>query len=96
MATAKKIVLHSRNGDRPELAALVAAWIEASVIYVGVVGRDAVRIEDSIDALCVGDGTNPYFMLTASHGEDESLDDAVFLAESLSDEFAGPIAIVEF
>jgi hypothetical protein len=66
------------------------------VKYVGVVGIEAARIEDAIDDLCVGDGSTPYFMLTASHGADESVDDAVFLAEQLSGEFAGPATVVRF
>lgn len=33
--------------------------------------------------MCIGDGSTPYFMLTASHGTDEALDDAVSLAQHL-------------
>jgi hypothetical protein len=73
---------------------LVRAWIRDGVEYVGVVGVDAARIEDAIDELCVSDGAEPYFMLTASHGPDESLDDALFLANQLS-EPAGPVDVVE-
>ena len=96
MTASRKIVLHSLQGYRPELEALVGGWIREGVKYVGVVGVDAARIEDAIDDLCVGDGSTPYFMLTASHGPDETLDDAVFLADLLSDDFAGPTAVVEF
>jgi hypothetical protein len=96
MAVARKIVLHSLRGYRPELEALVANWILDGVKYVGVVGIEAARIEEAIDDLCVGDGSTPYFMLTASHGADESVDDAVFLAEQLSGEFAGPATVVRF
>lgn len=96
MATARKIVLHSLQGYRPELGAIVSQWIQERVKYVGVCGVDASQIEDVIDDLCVGDGSSPYFMLTASHGPDESLQDAVFLAEQLSGELAGDVRIVEF
>jgi hypothetical protein len=96
MTAPRKIVLHSLQGYRPELEPLVADWIREGVKYVGVVGVDAARIEDAIDDLCVGDGSTPYFMLTASHGPDETLRDAVFLAEQLSDGFAGPATVVEF
>jgi hypothetical protein len=96
MAGARKIVLHSLQGYRPELDGIVAQWIQEQVGYVGVVGVDAARIEGVIDELCVGDGSNPYFMLTASHGADESLQDAVFLAEQLSGELAGDVLVVEF
>ena len=85
MEAPRKIVLHSIKGYRPELDALVAGWIQEGVKYVGVVGVHASYVEDMIDELCVGDGTDPYFMLTASHGLDETLADAIFLAEQLSD-----------
>jgi hypothetical protein len=96
MATSRKIVLHSLHGYRPELDAIVAQWIQERVGYVGVVGFDASRIEDVIDELCVGDGSNSYFMLTASHGSDETLQDAILLAEQLSGELAGDVRVVEF
>ena len=96
MADRRKIVLHSLQGYRPELDGIVAQWMQENVGYVGIVGADAARIEDAIDELCIGDGSHPYFMLTASHGADESLQDAVFLAEQLSGELAGDVRIVEF
>ena len=96
MASSHKIVLHSLRGYRPELDAIVAQWIQEQIKYVGVVGVDASRIEDVIDELCVGDGSSPYFMLTAFHGPDETLQDAIFFAEQLSGEFAGDVSIVEF
>ena len=92
----RKIVLHSVSGYRPEFDALVADWIQSGVTYAGIVGVDASRLEDVIDELCVGDGTEPYFMLTASHRADERLGHAIALAEQLTGEFAGPVKVVEF
>jgi hypothetical protein len=91
----RKIVLHSLAGYRPEFDALVHNWIRSGVNYVGVVGVDAARLEDIVDELCIGDGTEPYFMLTASHAG-ESLSDAVALANILTGEYAGPVQVVEF
>jgi hypothetical protein len=97
MTDPRKIVLHSKRGYHPDLDALVADWMNEGVKYVGVIGVNASYVEDMIDELCVGDGSNPYFMLTASHGADETLDDAVFLAETLSDQVgSGPVVVVEF
>jgi hypothetical protein len=56
---------------------------------------DAGLIEDIIDETCVGDGTQPYSMLTSSHPA-ESFAEVVEFAESLGLEFAGPVEIVEF
>ena len=94
MSAATKIIVHSLTGYRPEFDALVRSWISHGVKYVGIVGVDASRLEDIVDELCVGDGSNPYFMLTASHS-DESLVDALDLANSLGDEYAGPTQVVE-
>jgi hypothetical protein len=57
---------------------MVLEWIREQIRYVGVVGVDASLIEDVIDDLCVGDGSDPRFMLTASHREDETVEDATF------------------
>jgi hypothetical protein len=90
----ERVVLHSRAGYRMELDAMVAQWILDGVKYVGVVGADASTVEDIIDQLCVGDGSKPYDMLTASHTPDETLQDAVLLASQLSG-FQGAVTVVE-
>lgn len=95
MHYAPKIVLHSLTGLRPELTLLVEQFIAQGVKFVGVVGQDCVRLEDVIDELCVGDGTNSYFMLTSSH-EGESLEEAMEFARMLSGEYAGEAQLVEF
>jgi hypothetical protein len=87
---------------------MVEAWVLEGVRYVGVVGVDASRIEDIIDELCVGDGSSPYFMLTAAHDSTESVEDAVMRAESITDiidpgaagdeavTLVGPVDLIEF
>jgi hypothetical protein len=94
MATARKLVLHSKSGLRPGLDALVAEWIREGVQYVGVVGVDAEDIEEAINWFCIGDGSNPYDMLTASHPEPETMDDAIALASQV--DFPGDVCVVVF
>jgi len=91
----RKIVLHSLSGYRPELDQLVQQFIDSGVIYVGVVGLDASRIEDIIMELCVGDGSAPYEMLNSFH-EHETLAEVVDFARSLTADFAGEVQVVEF
>jgi hypothetical protein len=91
----RKIVLHSLAGYRPELDGLVQQFIVDGVIYVGVVGVDASRIEDIIMELCVGDGSAPYQMLNSFH-ENETLPEVVAFAQSLTGEYAGDVQVVEF
>jgi len=90
----RKIVLNSTSGLRPGLNALVAEWMRERVRYVGVIGVDAEDIRDAIDWLCIGDGTDPYDMLTASHVEPETLGDAIAFAEGL--DVPGEVAVVGF
>lgn len=94
MPAARKIVLHSTSGLRPGLDLLVAGWIREGVQYVGVVGLDAEDIVDAIDWFCIGDGTDPYEMLTASHAPPETMDDAIALASQV--DFPGDVSIVVF
>jgi hypothetical protein len=94
MAVPGKIVLHSVSASRSALPDLVAAWISQGVGYVGIIGEDAAELEDEIDSLCIGEGSEPYFMLTAAHGTNETLEDAVALAEQVST-VAGTVAVVE-
>jgi hypothetical protein len=90
----KKVVLHTPNGYCAALDALVAEFIKDGVIFVGVVGQDCSKVEDIIDEICVGDGSKPYEMLTSSHPE-ESLEQAVIFARSLTGDFSGDVEIVE-
>ena len=90
-----KVVLHSLSGYRTELDDLVRQFIEEKVRFIGVVGVDSSLIEDIIDELCVGDGSDPYFMLTSNH-EAETLAEAIKFAEALAEEYAGAVQVVEF
>lgn len=94
MPTARKIVLHSIGGLRPGLDVLVEEWMREGVQYVGVVGIDAEDIVEAIDWFCIGDGTRPYEMLTASHADPETMDDAIALASQV--DFPGDVVVVVF
>jgi hypothetical protein len=90
-----KVVLHCPAGLHGGLEQLVQAFIRDGVTFVAVAGKDASLIEDIIDEVCVGDGTQPYSMLTTSH-PGESLAAVVEFAQSLNLEFVGPAEVVEF
>jgi hypothetical protein len=95
MTFSAKIILHSISGYRPELNILVEQFIKEGVKFVGVVGEDCAKIENVIDELCVGNGANPYFMLTSSHAE-ESLQEAIEFGRVLAGEYGGEVEVVEF
>ena len=90
----KKIVLHCRTGYSPRLDTLVEEFIRDGVIFVGVVGEDCAKVEDIIDEIVVGDGSRDYQMLTSSHA-DESVEEAVRFAGSLTGEYEGEAHVIQ-
>lgn len=90
-----KVVLNCQTGMHDGLETLIQSFIRDGVTFVAVTGKDASLIEDVIDELCVGDGSEPYSMLTSSH-PDDSLATVVAFAESLDLEFSGPVEVIEF
>ena len=94
MPNARKIVLHCRHGYEPRLDSLVEEFVRDGVTFVGVVGKDCAKVEDIIDELVVGDGSRDYRLLTSSH-PDETVEQAVTFARSLTGEFQGEIRVVE-
>lgn len=95
MPHALKVVLSCPHGYRVELEALVEQFIADGVRFVGVVGEDCARIEDIIDELVVGDGSNPKrYILTSSH-PGATTDEALEFARVLSGEYSGEVQLVE-
>lgn len=101
---AKKVVVHSRSGDRVALANWVEQWLRDGVSYVGVVGADASALQQVVDWTCIElslrDGREPggddgYDILTAFHQADERPDDAIELARLIGEHPDAPICIIE-
>ena len=92
---ARKVVLQCPTGYRMELDRMVEDFIADGVAYVGVVGVDCALVEDIIDELVVGDGSDSTrYILTASHFEG-SLEEAVEFATLLQPpDFAAEIQVV--
>ena len=82
MPYAQRIVLHAPAWDSPALAEFVEACLRDRVVLVCVVGSDCARVEDVIDELVVGDGTDPSRFLTTTSHPDESLEDVKAFAEA--------------
>ena len=96
VAYAKKIVLSCARGYSIELDAMVEEFIRDGVSFVGVVGKDCAKVEDIIDELVVGDGSDEARSILTSSHPGESVDEAITFAKSLTGEFAGDeVQVVE-
>jgi hypothetical protein len=85
MSYAQKIVIHSKSGATNALEALVEQFISDGVRFVAVAGKDCALMEDIIDEIVVGDGSdNTRFILTSSH-PGESLEEVMQFARIITE-----------
>lgn len=82
MPYAQRIVLHAPPWVSPALEEFVEACLRDGVVLVCVVGNDCARVEDAIDELVVGDGSDPTRFLTTTSHPDESLEEVKAFAEA--------------
>ena len=72
----------------------VESCLRDGVVLICVLGPDCSHVEDLIDEIVVGDGTDcGRFIVTSSHGE-ESLADVIKFAESWTTESDGGVQVV--
>jgi hypothetical protein len=80
----EKIIIHSKTGNTKLLDQLVEQFIVDGVKFVAVAGIDCALIEDTIDEIVVGDGSDESrFLLTSSH-PGESLEEVVQFTHCIS------------
>jgi hypothetical protein len=95
MPYARKVVLHCPRGYRMELEPLVEQFVRDGVKFVGVVGKDCATVEDHVDWIVLGEGSDgSRFILTSSH-PDQSVTEALEFARSLTGEYEGEVQLVE-
>ena len=90
-----KVVLHCPSGKPAGLDALVETFLKDGVKFVGVVGKDASLIEDIIDEILVGDGSDETRQILTSSHEDETIKEALEFVRTLTGEYAGEAQLVE-
>lgn len=77
MPFARKLILHVPISDETLLDGFVEQCLKDGVSLVAVVGRDCARVEDVIDEIVVGDGSDETrFLCTSSH-PDEPFEDVL-------------------
>jgi hypothetical protein len=92
MPYAAKIILHAPLAEPARLESFVEACLADRVALIAIVGDDADKVEDLIDEIVVGDGSDARrFIVTTSH-RDEPLDEVLDFVACYD---AGPGAQVE-
>ena len=95
MPSARKVVLHCKNGVPSNIAGLASQFVKDGVVFVATVGPGCQRAEDIIDKVAIEHGSpDRNFILTSSH-PDETLEEVIEFARSLSAEYAGEVQVVE-
>lgn len=95
MPKPSKIVLRASPDGEAKLDRFVEECIRNGVKLIAVVGRDCARIEDVIDEIVVGDGSDQSrFILTSSHAN-ETLEDVIEFVASLAGEYEGEVEVVD-
>ncbi len=94
MSLARKIVLHSPVSDESLLEPFVEQCILARVSLLAIFGPGSADLEETIDWIVVGDGSDSdRFLCTTSH-EDEPFDDVMNMAVTWEYERGDPVQIV--
>lgn len=93
MTYRKRIVLSCQQGYLPSLDPMVEDFLRDGVELVAVAGTNFAKVEDIIDELIVGDGSDSTrFINTTSH---DSLEEALEFAESWPTDLLGEVQLVE-
>lgn len=94
MTTEPKIVLVLPLSDMALLPAFIEKCLADNVSLIAVVGVGCAQIEDEIDGLIVGDGSDDTRFITTSSHPDEPLDEVVDFATMWWINADGPTHVV--
>ena len=94
MTVEPKIVLELPMSDEALLPAFVENCVARNVSLIAVLGDGCERVEDEIDWLIVGDGSDDSRFITTSSHPGETLDQVVEFATAWRVNADGPTEIV--
>ena len=95
MIAEPKVVLVLPLSDKALLPAFVEKCITDNVSLIAIVGDGCARIEDEIDELIRGDGTDDTRFITTSSHPDEPLEEVVDFAAAWWINADGPTHVVQ-
>ena len=94
MSYASRVVLRLPLSNEGLLAAFVEECLRDRVTLIAVVGEGAAQIEDIIDELVVGDGSDDARFVTTTSHSNETVEEVVEFAGFWSNERDQPVQIV--
>lgn len=89
-----RVVLVLPISDEALLPALVDKWVSEKVSLIAIVGEGCQRIEDEIDWLIIGDGSDRSRFVTTSSHPGETLEHVMEFATLWSIDGCGPTMVV--
>jgi hypothetical protein len=92
---APKIVLQLPLSNPDLLEPFVEACLRDEVVLIAIVGRNASRIDDIIDEIVVGDGSNPSRFITTSFHVGETVEEVLEFARCWDSERRQPVQLVK-
>ncbi len=94
MALAPKLILRSPVSDEARLADFVETCLRDEVSLLAIIGPGCSRLEDLIDEIVVGDGSDTNrFLCTTSHPDDD-LDTVMNMAKHWEMEKNDPVQVI--
>lgn len=94
MMTEPKVVLALPMSDEALLPAFVETCLAENVSLIAVMGEGCEQVEDEIDCLIVGDGSDPNRFVTTSSHPGETLEQVVEFATAWWVTADGPTTVV--
>lgn len=94
MGLAPKIVLRCPISNPASLEPFVERCLRDGVVLIAIVGDDSAAVEDAIDEIIVGDGSEPSRFIATTCHRDESLADVVEFASRFDEQAGSEVEVV--
>lgn len=95
MTYAPKIVLQLPLSDPDLLEPFVEACIRDGVVLIAIVGEGASKMDDMIDELVVGDGSDSSRFIVTSFHTNGTVEEVVEFARSWEEKLGQPVELVK-
>ena len=95
MTYVPKIVLQLPISNPDLLEPFVETCIRDGVVLIAIIGEGASKMDDTIDELVVGDGSDPSRFIVTSFHTNETVEEVMEFARSWEQELGKPVELVK-